>query len=69
VLSPTTARNYPYAVAVHAGLTRGVWEIDHDSWRQYRDLKGRYRSAWPGKRPTSGPVFEAFLGSEGRRTL
>jgi uncharacterized protein len=62
VLRPDTAMKYPYAVAVYAGITRGVWEIDQTRWRRVEN-----RWAWDGRQITSGPVFEAFIGELGRR--
>ena len=60
-------RAYPYAVAVHAGVTRGVWEIDHSSWRTFRDHNNNPRVAFEGEAITSGPVFDDFVGPLGRQ--
>lgn len=65
-LSAVRAERYPYAVAVHAGVTRGVWEIDHGSWRRYRDHNGKFRWAFEGTAVVQGPVFDAFVGPFGR---
>ena len=72
VLNPQRAERYQYAVAVHDGVTRGVWEIDHATWRQAspetaRRL-GRSRRRWSfqGKRP-SAAVEEEFVGRIGLR--
>jgi hypothetical protein len=58
--------SFRYAVAVHAGVTRGVWEIDHSSWKTYSDQNARPRVAFEGKAISSGPVFDDFVGPLGR---
>jgi len=60
-------RAYPYAVAVHEGITRGVWEIDHSSWRQFLDHNGNPRVGFEGEAITSGDVFDAFVGPLGHQ--
>lgn len=60
-------RAYPYAVAVHEGITRGVWEIDHSSWRQFLDHNRNPRVGFEGEAITSGDVFDAFVGPLGHR--
>ena len=69
VLNPTRAANYRYAVAVHDGITRGVWEITEDSWRAWdATARGRSRRRWAFEAtPASAEVQEAFVGSDGRR--
>jgi len=65
-MSAVRAERYPYAVAVHAGITRGVWEIDHGTWRRHRDHRGELRWAFEGTALTYGPAFDAFVGPAGR---
>ena len=60
-------RSYPYAVAVHTGITRGVWEIDHSSWRTFKDHNGNARVGFEGEAISSGPEFEDFVGPLGRQ--
>lgn len=67
VLNRVRAEQYPYALAVHGGMTRGLWEIDHGSWRQYRDHNDKLRWAFAGTRIHHGEMFDAFVGDAGRR--
>ena len=47
VLDPDRARRYRFAAAVHGGVVRGVWEIDHTSWRQWTNpTVGRSKVRW-----------------------
>ena len=69
VLNPTRAAKYQYAVAIHDGITRGVWEIAEGSWRAWdAPTMGRSRRRWAFEgTPASTEVQEAFVGSGGRR--
>ncbi len=53
-----------HAVAVHAGVTRCVIEIDHDSWRQ-RPSDDRW--AFNGQPLDRGRIFDAYVGPLGKR--
>jgi hypothetical protein len=69
VLSLARAAAYRYAVAIHQGVTRGVWEINDGSWRPSNTPPiGRSRTRWAfeGRLP-SGETLEAFVGQSGRR--
>ena len=52
VLDPRRAQAYPYAAAVAAGIIRGIWTIDHGSWRSI-----------DGTRFGSGAVHWSFEGT------
>jgi hypothetical protein len=65
-LNAVRAERYRFAVAVHPGVTRGVWEIDHGTWRQHPDHNGVLRWAFRGTSIDRGPEFEAFVGARGR---
>jgi hypothetical protein len=66
-LDEARAADYGYLVAVHDRVTRGVWQIDHSSWRRAspetcRRL-GRSRSRWSLEAWTAEPEVEAaFVG-------
>lgn len=69
VLNQRRAATYPYAVAVYQGLTRGVWEIDHKTWRlSDAPMRGRASRRWSfeGRLPSS-EIVEIFVGQLGRR--
>lgn len=59
-------RAYPYAVAVHSGITRAVWEIDPSSWVSRQRDGERLRWAFEGV-PAPPDIHEAFVGPIGRR--
>jgi hypothetical protein len=66
-LDRARAAEYLYVVAVHDGVTRGVWKIDHRSWRQASlqtcQRLGRSRSRWGFKASTvAAEVEAAFVG-------
>jgi hypothetical protein len=68
-INQARAASYPYAVAVHFGVTRGVWEIDQASWRAW-DMRvaGRSRTRWAFEGTIPQPdVIDAFIGRVGRR--
>jgi hypothetical protein len=71
VLSLPRAERYRYAVAVHGGITRGVWEIEPGSWRQASPATARRlgrsarRFAFAGLQAPAD-VRAAFVGPEGR---
>lgn len=61
--------HYRYAVAVFSGVTRGVWEIRQDSWRQWDVSRhGQTRVRWAfAAGPAPPEIAEAFVGRTGRR--
>lgn len=59
-------RDYPYAVAVHEGITRAVWAIDPASWVSHRRPGEEVRWAFEGG-PAPLEIVEAFVGTIGRR--
>jgi uncharacterized protein len=69
VLSRKRVTAYPYAVAVYQGVTRGVWEISHSSWRPWADYRrGRSKLRWAfDGQVASTDVQDAFVGRIGRR--
>ncbi len=69
VLSRKRVVAYPYVVAVYQGITRGVWEVDHSSWRSWTDYrrgKSKLRWAFDG-RVASPDIAEAFVGRIGHK--
>ena len=63
VLDRERVERYPYAVAVHRGVIRGVWEIDHTSWRHWDNAPGRARRRWAFEgRPAPPDVQVALIG-------
>lgn len=59
-------RDYPYAVAVHNGITRAVWQIDPASWVSRQRDGERLRWAFEaGAAPAE--IVDAFYGTIGRR--
>jgi len=62
-LSTSRSREFEYAVAVFQGVTRGVWTIDHSSWRS---AGGRAMFRGHPLGPEED-VFDAFIGTIGRR--
>lgn len=69
-INPERARNYPYAVPVYQGITRGVWTIDQKSWRRWDAARhGTQSTRWmfDAEPVREGPVYEAFHGRTGRR--
>jgi hypothetical protein len=66
-LSPRRAANYPYAVAIHRGITRAVWEIDSGSWRSWEPRPGRrLRWSFVGH-PAPAAIHDQFVGELGSR--
>lgn len=63
-VSEDRARNHPYAVLVHRGITRAVYEIDHTSW--VTQPTGKLK-AFRAELLTGGDAFEAFVGDRGKR--
>jgi hypothetical protein len=59
-------RNYPYAVAIHEGITRAVWVIDPTSWVSHRRPGEQVRWAFEAE-PAPADVHDAFVGAIGRR--
>ena len=59
-------RNYRYAVAVHNGITRAVWEIDPASWVSHQREGERVRWKFDGT-PAPPDIHDAFVGPIGRR--
>lgn len=59
-------RTYPYAVAVHNGITRAVWAIDQSSWVSRQAPGENVRWAFEGVH-AAPEVQEAFVGPIGRR--
>ena len=70
VVSRERAMTYRWFVSVSAGITRGVWEFDHASWRsRVTELPGgktQTRWAFEG-RPAPPDIRDAFVGTIGRR--
>ena len=67
VLDPKRAATYRYVVAVHNGVTRGVWSVAADSWQSWTPRAGRrLRWSFTGSE-ASGEVVEEFHGRIGRR--
>lgn len=64
VLDPRRAQRYGYAAAVAGGIVRGVWEINHGSWRSIdgsRFGKASTRWAFDGG-PAPEEVQREFVG-------
>lgn len=62
-LSLSRAKGFDYAVAVFQGVTRGVWRIDHSSWRSEGG-----RVAFRGSEIVpSDEAYDAYIGAIGRR--
>lgn len=66
VLDPKRAANYRYVVAVHDGITRGVWEVEPEGWRPWTRESRRPRWCFTG-RDASPEIYEMFIGRIGRR--
>jgi hypothetical protein len=68
VLDPKRAENYAFAVAVHNGITRAVWEIAPGSWRSQSSLAPGQKPRWSFRgRPAPAHIHEEFVGRIGRR--
>src|SRR5450759_4189576 len=66
VLDPKRAAKYRYVVAVHDGITRGVWEVEPEGWRPWtRESRGP-RWCFTG-RDAPPEIYEMFVGRIGRR--
>ena len=67
VLDPKRAEKFRYAVAVHQGITRGVWEITPGPWRP-STLRpdGSTRWSFDGT-PAPPDIVDAFVGANGKR--
>ncbi len=64
VLDPRRAQRYSYVAAVAGGVIRGVWEINHGSWRSIdgsRFGNSSVRWAFDG-RPAPADVRREFVG-------
>ena len=61
-----TRRDYPYAVAIHNGITRAVWQIDRAGWVSHQRPGEQVRWAFVGA-PAPAEIQDAFFGSIGRR--
>jgi hypothetical protein len=59
-------RDYPYAVAVHNGITRAVWAIDPAAWASRQRAGERVRWAFEAV-PAAEDIQDAFVGRIGRR--
>lgn len=59
-------RDYPYAVAVHEGITRAVWAVEPSSWVSHQRPGEHVRWAFRAS-PAPAHIVEAFLGTIGRR--
>jgi hypothetical protein len=67
VLDPKRAATYQYVVAVHGGITRGVWEVVPGSWQSWTPRPGR-RLRWSFTGRDAPPeIHEMFVGRIGRR--
>jgi hypothetical protein len=67
VLNPKRAAEYRYVVAVHDGITRGVWEVDPASWQSWTPRPGR-RTRWAFTGREAPPeILDLFVGRIGRR--
>lgn len=67
VLDPKRAANYQYVVAIHNGITRGVWEVEPGSWRHWTPRPDR-RLRWSFTGRDAPPeIHEMFVGRIGRR--
>jgi hypothetical protein len=67
VLDPKRAEGLPYAVAVHRGVTLGVWAIVPGSWRSSTPKPGEsVRWSFEG-RAAPPEVVEEFVGPTGKR--
>jgi hypothetical protein len=67
VLDPKRAEEFRYAVAVHGGVTVGVWEITPGSWRPSTPKPGE-SVRWSFAGGTAPPeVAEEFVGPRGKR--
>jgi hypothetical protein len=67
VLNPKRAARYRYAVAVHDGITRGVWEIAPGSWQSWTPRPDRgLRWSFTGHEAPA-EIHDAFVGRIGRR--
>lgn len=59
-------RDYPFAVAVHEGITRAVWAINQASWVSHQRPGERVRWAFEAS-PAPPDIHDAFVGLIGRR--
>jgi uncharacterized protein len=67
VLDPKRAAKYRYAVAVHNGITRGVWEVKPNSLTPWTPRPGR-KLRWSFSGSEAPPdVVDAFVGRVGCR--
>jgi hypothetical protein len=67
VLDPQRAEGFRYAVAVHDGVTLGVWEITPGSWKATTpEAGGSTRWSFDGT-PAPAEVIDAFVGQHGKR--
>jgi hypothetical protein len=61
-VAPAQANRTRFVVAVHDGLTRGVWEVKRWQWRSESPT-----ARFEGIRRSHGEVYEAFVGEFGKR--
>lgn len=67
VLDPKRAETFRYAVAVHQGITRGVWEITPGPWTPSSPRPdGPTRWSFDGT-PAPPDIVETFVGANGKR--
>jgi hypothetical protein len=67
VLDPKRAEGFQYAVAVHQGITRGVWEITPGPWKASSPRPdGSTRWSFDGT-PATHDIVDAFVGANGKR--
>jgi hypothetical protein len=67
VLDPKRAEGLQYAVAVHQGITRGVWEITPGSWKAWSPRSGQ-PTRWSFEGTTApSDIVDAFVGATGKR--
>ena len=60
VIDQNRAATYPFAAAVHGGIVRGVWEIDHASWRRWlHPTVGKSAVRWGFDVRTAPPEVQA----------
>ncbi|MGO9207117.1 MAG: hypothetical protein ACLQBX_13230, partial [Candidatus Limnocylindrales bacterium] len=67
VLDPKRAEGFRYAVAIHRGVTLGVWEITPGTWRSSTPKPGE-SVRWSFEGAAAPPeVVEEFVGPTGKR--
>jgi Uncharacterized protein conserved in bacteria len=67
VLDPKRAEGFQYAVAIHQGITRGVWEITPGKWKASSPRPdGSTRWSFEGT-PAPLDIVDAFVGANGKR--